>query len=448
MLIEIADVGQTQTTADMCHNITVRELLANTQLDCGIHVDDDQLTMNNPIKASETLGSIKYEIRGQLANRAHDLEKQGYEIISLNIGNPGLFGFRTPETMRLAIIENLHQAEAYSHQKGIFPAREAVVLQQQDRGVMGVSADEVFIGNGVSELIDISLRAMLNSGDEVLVPCPDYPLWSASVALNGGTVRYYDCNAENGFSADPEQMASLISPKTKAIVIINPNNPTGAVYSEDTLRAIVALAEEHKLVILADEIYDQITYDEARFIPIATLVKDAVCLTFSGLSKVYRACGYRVGWCVFSGDLERADELLHGMELLASLRLCSNVPGQSAVQTALGGFQSIAGLVSPGGRLYKSRQTVIDRVAASDFLSVQAPAGAIYAFIKLEGRLAEQLGDQSFAQRLLEEEHVLVAPGSSFNTPYTDHFRITILPSSDTLHRVFDRIEHFWSMIH
>jgi alanine-synthesizing transaminase len=397
--------------------------------------------MKNPIKASETLHSIKYEIRGQLANHAHELEKQGYEIISLNIGNPGLFGFRTPETMRLAIIENLGQAEAYSHQKGIFPAREAVVLQQQDRGVMGVSADEVFIGNGVSELIDISLRALLNSGDEVLVPCPDYPLWSASVALNGGKVRYYHCKAEDGFAPDPAQMESLINSRTKAIVIINPNNPTGAVYSSDTLKAIAALAEKHGLVVLADEIYDQIIYDDAEFVPMATLVNDAICLTFSGLSKVYRACGYRVGWCVFSGDLESAGELLHGMELLASLRLCSNVPGQSAVQTALGGFQSIAGLVSPGGRLYKSRQTVIERVADSDFLSVEKPAGAIYAFIKLGDGLAGKLDDQGFAQRLLEEEHVLVAPGSSFNTPYADHFRITTLPDSDTLDTVFDRIE-------
>lgn len=397
--------------------------------------------MSTPIKASDTLHSIKYEIRGQLANRAHELEKQGYEIISLNIGNPGLFGFRTPETMRLAIIENLAHAEAYSHQKGIFPAREAVVLQQQDRGVMGISVDEVFIGNGVSELIDVSLRALLNNGDEVLVPCPDYPLWSASVALNGGKVRYYDCKAEDGFSPDPAQIESLINAKTRAIVIINPNNPTGAVYSEQTLRAIAALAERHGLVVLSDEIYDRIVYDDAKFVPMATLVEDTVCLTFSGLSKVYRACGYRVGWCVFSGDLERADDLLHGMELLASLRLCSNVPGQSAVQTALGGFQSIEGLVSPGGRLYKSRQTIIDRVDASDYLTVQAPAGAIYAFIRLNEKLAKTLDDQSFAQRLLEEEHVLVAPGSSFNTPYSDHFRITTLPDPDTLNMVFDRIE-------
>jgi alanine-synthesizing transaminase len=343
--------------------------------------------------------------------------------------------------MRLAIIENLHQAEAYSHQKGIFPAREAVVMQQQDRGIMGVSADEVFIGNGVSELIDISLRALLNAGDEVLVPCPDYPLWSASVALNGGKVRYYHCESKDAFQPDPKQIESLINANTKAIVIINPNNPTGAVYDPKTLQAVVELAEKYGLVILADEIYDQITFDEAVFVPIATLVQETTCLTFSGLSKVYRACGYRVGWCVFSGDLERATEFLHGMELLASLRLCSNVPGQSAVQTALGGFQSIKGLVSPDGRLHKSRQTVIDRVEQSEFLSVQKPAGAIYAFVELSDKVTRKMDDQAFALRLLEDEHVLVAPGSSFNTPYSDHFRITILPDSDTLNTVFDRVE-------
>ncbi|MDH3812672.1 MAG: aminotransferase class I/II-fold pyridoxal phosphate-dependent enzyme, partial [Gammaproteobacteria bacterium] len=318
--------------------------------------------MEQPIQTSAVLKDVRYEIRGQLANHALELEKRGYEIISLNIGNPGLFGFRTPETMRLAMIENLAQAEPYCHQKGIFPAREAVVMQQQNRGVSGVTADEVFIGNGVSELIDLSLRALLNPGDEVLVPSPDYPLWSAAVALNGGVVRHYACRPENGFMPDIDDMQRLVSERTRAIVVINPNNPSGAVYSRETLDAIVDLAERHGLVVLADEIYDQMVYDGAEFIPMATLVKNTVCLTYSGLSKIYRACGYRVGWCVFSGDLERARDYLHGMELLAALRLCSNVPSQWAVQTALGGFQSIVDLVSPGGRLYQSRQAIIDCV--------------------------------------------------------------------------------------
>ena len=397
--------------------------------------------MEQQIQASAVLQDVRYEIRGQLANHALELEKRGYEIISLNIGNPGLYGFRTPETMRLAMIENLAQAEPYCHQKGIFPAREAVVMQQQNRGVVGVSADEVFIGNGVSELIDLSLRALLNPGDEVLVPSPDYPLWSAAVALNGGTARHYACRPEDGFSPDLADMEALINERTRAIVVINPNNPSGAVYSEDTLKAIVDLAERHGLVILADEIYDQMVYDDAKFVPMAPLVTETVCLTYSGLSKIYRACGYRVGWCVFSGDLERAVDYIHGMELLAALRLCSNVPSQWAVQTALGGFQSITDLVSSGGRLYQSRQAIIDRVAESEFLSMQSPMGAMYAFVRLDPRFDGELDDQAFALELLEKHHVLVAPGTSFNTPYSDHFRITTLPDPETINIVFDRID-------
>ena len=396
--------------------------------------------MDAQIATSQALGDVKYEIRGQLASHAYDMEKRGYEIISLNIGNPGLFGFRTPETMRLAMIENLGQAEPYCHQQGIFPAREAVVMQQQNRGVLNVSADEVFIGNGVSELIDLSLRALLNPGDEVLVPSPDYPLWSAAVTLNGGTVRYYDCLPANGFQPDIEQLEGLVSPKTRAIVLINPNNPTGAVYTRETLTALAELAGKSGILLLADEIYDQMVYDQAEFVPMATVAGDVPCLTFSGLSKVYRACGYRVGWCSFSGELDRVRDYIHGMQLLAALRLCSNVPGQWAVQTALGGFQSIRQLVEPGGRLYQSRQTVIDRVAESPWLSLLRPMGAMYAFIQLAAPVSARFDDQQFALELLESKHVLVAPGSSFNTPYVDHFRITILPDSETLHTVFDRV--------
>jgi alanine-synthesizing transaminase len=397
--------------------------------------------MDQQIQTSDALRDVRYEIRGQLANRALELEKRGYEIISLNIGNPGLFGFRTPETMRLAMIENLGQAEPYCHQKGIFPAREAVVMQQQSRGVHGVTADEVFIGNGVSELIDLSLRALLNPGDEVLVPSPDYPLWSAAVVLNGGKAVHYRCRRENAFVPNVGDIEKLVTRRTRAIVVINPNNPSGAVYDRKTLEDIVALAKRHNLVVMADEIYDQMVYDDAKFIPMATLVDDGVCLGFSGLSKVYRACGYRVGWCVFSGDLDRAADYVHSMELLAALRLCSNVPGQWAVQTALGGFQSIRDLVQPGGRLYQSRQAIIDRVAASDYLSVEAPMGAMYAFVRLDPRFEGKLDDQAFALELLEKHHVLVAPGSSFNTVYTDHFRVTTLPDTDALDIVFDRIE-------
>lgn len=393
------------------------------------------------IKKSDTLAEVKYEIRGQLARRAEELEKRGYEIMSLNIGNPGLFGFRTPDSMRLAMIENLGLAEPYSHQKGIFPAREAVVMQQQDRGIMNVTAEDVFIGNGVSELIDLSLRALLNSGDEVLVPSPDYPLWSAAVTLNGGTVCHYRCPPENGFMPDLEHVESLLTPKCRAIVVINPNNPSGAVYDRETLQGLVSLAEKHDLVLLSDEIYDQMVYDDAEFIPLAPLVSESVCLTYSGLSKAYRACGYRVGWCVFSGDLARAEDYKNGMELLASLRLCSNVPGQWAVQTALGGFQSIRELVRPGGRLYQSRQAVIDAVERSRYLTMTRPMGAMYAFIRLAPEVTKKIDDQQFALELLENKHVLVAPGSSFNTDYTDHFRITTLPDPDVIADVFDRVD-------
>lgn len=369
------------------------------------------------------------------------MERQGYEIVSLNIGNPGLFGYRTPETMRLAMIENLGQAEPYSHQKGVFPAREAVVMQQQERGLSGISVNEVFIGNGVSELIDLSLRALLNPGDEVLVPSPDYPLWSAAVTLNGGKAVHYPCPPERDFQPDLAVLESLITKRTRSIVIINPNNPSGAVYDRKCLGEIAALAERHDLIIHSDEIYDQMVYDDAEFVPLATLAGRTICLTYSGLSKVYRACGYRVGWCVFSGDLDRSESYVNAMELLAALRLCSNVPGQWAVQTALGGYQSIQLLVQPGGRLYQSRQAVIDCVAASPFLSMSKPMGAMYAFIRLADSVSRKIDDEAFAMQLLEEKHVLVAPGSSFNTPYSNYFRITTLPDPDVLHDVFERID-------
>ena len=397
--------------------------------------------MTSPIDISRALADVKYEIRGDLSRRAYELERQGYEVISLNIGNPGLFGYRTPETMRLAMIENLGQAEPYSHQKGIFPAREAVVMQQQERGLSGISVNEVFIGNGVSELIDLSLRALLSPGDEVLVPSPDYPLWSAAVTLNGGKAVHYPCPPEREFQPDLEAIASLITDRTRSIVVINPNNPSGAVYDRQCLRQLVELAARHDLIIHSDEIYDQMTYDDAEFLPLATLAGDVVCLTYSGLSKVYRACGYRVGWCVFSGDSERLEPYVNAMDLLAALRLCSNVPGQWAVQTALGGFQSIQDLVRPGGRLYQSRKAVIECVETSRFLSMTTPMGAMYAFIKLPDNLPQQFDDKAFALQLLEDKHVLVAPGSSFNTPYSNYFRITTLPEPDVLHDVFQRID-------
>ncbi len=397
--------------------------------------------MIDTVKISDNLRDVRYEIRGQLAQRAHEMERQGFEIISLNIGNPGLFGFRTPETMRMAMIENLKTSEAYCHQKGIFPAREAVVMQQQSRGVMDVTAEEVFIGNGVSELIDLSLRALLNEGDEVLIPSPDYPLWTAAVTLNEGKAVHYPCPPENNFEPTLEVLADLITPKTRAIVVINPNNPTGAVYSRETLQAIVDLAEQHGLVIFSDEIYDGMVFDDAEFTPLAPLVKNTLCGTFSGLSKVYRACGFRVGWVSFNGANDIAQEYLQGLDLLASLRLCSNVPGQWGVQTALGGYQSMKELIRPGGRLYESRQAIIDAVEASEFLTLVIPGGSMYAFVGVDTSKLPEFDDHDFALKLLEEEHVLVAPGSSFNVEYTNYFRVTTLPDAPVIENVFERID-------
>jgi len=393
------------------------------------------------IRPSSSLANVKYEIRGDLARRANEMERMGYDIVPLNIGNPGVFGFRTPETMRLAMIENLKASEAYSHQKGIFPAREAIVMQQQSRGVRGVTVDEVFMGNGVSELIDLVLRALLSTDDEVLVPSPDYPLWTAAVNLNRGRAVHYPCRAENGFEPDPQEIESLITSRTRAIVVINPNNPTGAVYSRAVLEGIARLAERHHLVVFSDEIYDQILYDGAEFIPMATLVQGTLCATLSGLSKVYRACGYRVGWAAFSGDVEPAREYLAGLDKLSSLRLCSNVPGQWAVQTALGGYQSIHELTRPGGRLFQSRQAILEGVRNSKYLQIHTPMGAIYGFVGVKEGVLPDFDDERFAMDLLEYKHVLIAPGTSFNAPYKTHFRITNLPDAEVISEVFRRME-------
>ena len=392
------------------------------------------------IKSSNLLRNVKYEIRGPLAKKAHEIELKGYEVISLNIGNPGLYGFRTPETMRSAMIENLESSEAYCDQKGVFPAREAVVMQQQERGLDTVNADRVFIGNGVSELIDLTLRALLNPGDEVLVPSPDYPLWPAATFLNGGVPVYYPCPKSLNYFPDLDAMSSLVSNKTRAVVLINPNNPTGAVYDMETLRAISDIARKNGLVILSDEIYDQMTYPGESFVPIAPLCPDVSCATFSGLSKVYRACGYRGGWTSFCGPDDSLTDLLNSMDLLAALRLCSNVPGQWAVQTALGGSQSIKEICAPGGRLYQTRNAVTNLVNKSPYLDYIEPAGAMYAYISIDKSIFQNFDDQEFALKLLEEEHVLIAPGSSFNVPYSDHFRITLLPEEAIIKKVFKRI--------
>jgi alanine-synthesizing transaminase len=399
------------------------------------------MTHRPTILPSASLADVRYEIRGALMRRALELKKAGRNIVELNIGNPGLFGFRAPETMRQAIIENLDQADPYCHQKGIFPAREAVVMQLQNRGIMGVSADDVFIGNGCSELILIALRGLLNPGDEVLIPSPDYPLWTAATTLAGGVARHYPCPESNGFMPDPEAVAKMVTPKTRAIVVINPNNPTGAVYSRAILQDLARIAERHGIVVFSDEIYDQILYDGAQFTPMAALVEGTLCGSFGGLSKVYRACGWRVGWLSFSGAREGAGDYMAALDKLCALRLCSNVTAQWAVQTALGGHQSIFELTRPGGRLYETRKAIREGVAASDFLEVVMPNGALYAFLGVRKDRIPNFDDATFALRLLENQQVLITPGNGFNVPYRDHFRITLLPDHQTMMEVFVRIE-------
>ncbi len=393
------------------------------------------------IHPSTRLAQVRYEIRGDLARRARALEDHGRDIVHLNIGNPGRFGFRVPEHLVEAIPEHLRHSEGYCQEQGIDTALESVVAQQRSRGVASSCVERVFIGNGVSELIDISLRALLNPGDEVLVPSPDYPLWSAATVLNGGTPRYYRCGAENAHLPDPEEIAALITPRTRALVLINPNNPTGAVYPRALLERIVALAAQHDLLLLADEIYDRIVYDGAVFEPLAPLAGDVPCLSFSGLSKVHRACGYRVGWMSLSGAAPRTAGYRDALQLLAALRLCANVPAQWAVQPALQGPDTIGPLLEPGGRLHEARRAVLEGVAASAFLELVPPRGALYAFPCVRSDALPHFDDAAFALRLLEEESVLLAPGSSFNVEASRHLRLTLLPQPAQLTDVLMRIE-------
>ena len=393
------------------------------------------------LKTRERLSEVRYEIRGELARRARELEARGRTLVKLNIGNPGAFGFRAPEHLQRAIADNIADTDPYTHQQGLPAAREAIAAFHKARGTPNASPERVFIGNGVSELIDLSLRALLNPGDEVLLPSPDYPLWSAATILNDGRPVYYRCDAGNGFLPDPEEIAARVSSRTRAIVLINPNNPTGAVYPRALLERIVAVAARHRLLLLSDEIYDGILYDGAAFEPLAPLAGDLPCLSFGGLSKVHRACGWRVGWAVLSGDPLATGDFHHAMDLLGALRLCANVPGQLAVDAALHGEDTIGALCAPGGRLHEARRAVVDACAGSEYLSLVEPRGALYAFPRVTGAAARGFDDHRFALRLLEEEGVLVVPGSSFNVPYRDHFRVTLLPEAAVLRDVFARIE-------
>ena len=398
--------------------------------------------MSTPsLKIRERLSEVRYEIRGELARRARELEAQGRRQIKLNIGNPGAFGFRAPEHLQRAIADHIHKTDPYTHQQGLPEAREAIAAHHVARGTPYASPERVFVGNGVSELIDISLRALLNPGDEVLVPSPDYPLWSAATILNDGRPVFYRCHEGNGFLPDPVEMEALVSARTRAIVLINPNNPTGATYPRELLERIVAIAAKHNLLLLCDEIYDSILYDDAPFVPVAPIAGDVPCLSFGGLSKVHRACGWRVGWAVLSGDPARSTEFRHAMDLLGALRLCANVPGQFAIEAALNGADTISALCGPGGRLYEARRAVIDACNASEHLKLTAPAGALYAFPGVTGDAAKGFDDHAFALELLETEDVLIVPGTSFNVPYRNHFRVTLLPPPELVGEVFARID-------
>ena len=400
--------------------------------------------MSSPIQPLPTrarLSEVRYEIRGELARRARELEAQGRTLIKLNIGNPGAFGFRAPEHLQHAIADDMGRTDPYTHQQGLPLAREAIAAAHARRGMPDALAERVYIGNGVSELIDLSLRALLNPGDEVLVPSPDYPLWSAATILNDGRPVYYRCAPENGFQPDPVEIEALVSSRTRAIVLINPNNPSGASYPRQLLEKIVAIARRHNLLLLVDEIYDQILYDGATFEPVAPLAGDHPCLSFGGLSKVHRACGWRVGWMLLSGDATRLGEFRAALDLLSALRLCANVPGQYAIDAAVNGPDTITPLCSPGGRLYETRRAVIEACAASEHLQLVAPAGALYAFPAVVGAAALGFDDHEFALELMQDEGVLVVPGSSFNVPYRNHFRVTLLPEAATMGEVFQRID-------
>ena len=394
-----------------------------------------------PIRPSAHLKEVRYEIRGALTRRARELEAAGRPIIKLNIGNPGRYGFATPPHLREAIAAHLPESEAYGHEQGQDEAREAIAAQQRARGARGVEVERIFVGNGVSELIDLSLRALLEPGDEVLLPSPDYPLWSAATILNDGVPRYYRCLPENGHLPDPDEIEALISPRTRALVLINPNNPTGAVYPRALLERLVAIAARHRLLLLSDEIYDEILYDGTVFQPLAAVAGEVPCVSFGGLSKVHRACGYRVGWMSLSGDPARSAEYREALQLLAALRLCANVTAQWAVRPALESAPTISALTAPGGRLHEARRIVLEGVAASQFLDVVAPGGALYAFPQVRAEHFARFDDQAFALRLLEQESVLVVPGSSFNVPHSRHMRLTLLPPPAELAEVFVRME-------
>jgi len=371
------------------------------------------------------------------------MEEEGHRIIKLNIGNPAPFGFEAPEEIMQDVILNLGNASGYSDSKGLFSARKAIMHYTQTKGIRGVKIDDIYIGNGVSELIVMAMQALLDNDDEVLVPAPDYPLWTAAVTLAGGTARHYVCDEQSGWFPDIEDIRSKITPKTRAIVLINPNNPTGAVYPKEVLEQVIQVAREHQLIIYADEIYDKVLFDGVEHTSIASLADDVLFVTFGGLSKNYRAAGYRAGWLIVSGDKRHARDYIEGLTMLASMRLCSNVPAQHAIQTALGGYQSINDLVTTGGRLLRQRDLAYDMLTAIPGVSCVKPLGALYMFPRLDPVMYPIVDDRQFILELLEEERVLVVQGSGFNWIAPDHIRLVFLPNADDLTEAISRIARF-----
>ncbi|HEY4696407.1 MAG TPA: pyridoxal phosphate-dependent aminotransferase [Gallionella sp.] len=396
-----------------------------------------------PILKSTKLSNVCYDIRGPVMERAKQMEEEGQRIIKLNIGNLAPFGFEAPEEIQQDVILNLPNSSGYSDSKGLFAARKAIMHYCQSKKISGVGLEDIYMGNGASELIVMAMQGLLNTGDEVLIPTPDYPLWTAAVTLAGGTPRHYICDEQNEWMPDLADMRSKITPRTRAIVIINPNNPTGALYSDELLREVVKIAREHELIIFADEIYDKMLYDGAMHTSIAALADDVLFVTLNGLSKNYRACGYRAGWMVVSGEKKHAQDYINGLTILASMRLCSNVPGQYAIQTALGGYQSINDLVAPAGRLCKQRDLAYQLLTAIPGVTCVKPKAALYLFPRLDPKIYPIKDDQRFILELLEAEKVLVVQGTGFNWIHPDHFRVVFLPNADDLIEAIGRIARF-----
>lgn len=395
------------------------------------------------ILKSHKLDSVCYEIRGPILREARRLEEEGHRILKLNIGNPAPFGFEAPDELIQDVIRNLPQAQGYCDSKGLFAARKAVMQYTQQIGVKGVEIEDIFIGNGVSELIGLATQGLLNNGDEVLIPAPDYPLWTAAVTLAGGRPVHYRCDEQADWAPDLQAIRAQITPRTRALVVINPNNPTGAVYPRAVLEELVAIAREHDLVLFADEIYDKILYDGAVHVPLASLSEDLLTLTFGGLSKNYRAAGFRTGWMIVSGARLRARDFLEGLEILASMRLCANVPTQFAVQTALGGYQSIQDLVCPGGRLREQRDLAWSMLNQIPGVSCVKPRGALYLFPRLDPKVYPIRDDEQFVLDLLLQEKILMVQGTGFNWPEPDHFRMVFLPRPDDIRQAITRLGNF-----